>query len=75
MQFRANTPVIRVTGAVQDNQALGDVYHRLDVDVNDDAVLEPQHVQVCAGCNAVADAATDTSDCSCFGILLQYKPG
>ena len=54
---------------------LGDVYHRLDVDVNDDAVLEPQHVQVRAGCNAAADAAANTSDCSYFGILLQYKPG
>jgi hypothetical protein len=75
VQFCANTPVIRIAGAVQDNQALGDVYHRLDVDVNDDAVLEPQHVQVCAGCNAVADAATNNSDCSCFGILLQYKQG
>jgi len=75
LQFRAGTPVIRIAGAVQDNQVLGDVYHRLDVDVNDDAVLEPQHVQVRAGCNAAADAAANTSDCSYFGILLQYKPG
>ena len=32
-----------------ENEVLGDTYDRLDVDVNDDAVLEPQHVQVVGG--------------------------
>ncbi len=79
----------RFSDAVMQQQDVDELYDRLDVDVNDDAVLELQHVQVlcarggdpaaaaaaavAAAADAVASAASDVEN-SYSGTSLQSRP-